>query len=330
MIEKEQVEALLRAAMQRPFPAHDARTEQFYQMMEYHLGWRDEQLRAVATDPGKLIRPRLCLLACQAVGGDLRQALPVAAALQLIHDFTLVHDDIQDRSDQRRGRPTVWRLWGEAQGINVGDGLFIISHMALERLVEAGVSARLALTIMREFDATVLRICEGQFLDLSFEDRLDLDETDYMAMIERKTAALIAAALQLGALAGGADGQDLGLAFQIQDDVLGIWGDPQVTGKPFAADLFRRKKSLPVVYALAHAGAEDQAQLRAIYSKPIVDEHDLELLLDVLERAGARAYAEAEAARLHQDALAALDQTPGGGALDELRALAQSLLGRAR
>jgi geranylgeranyl diphosphate synthase, type I len=327
----------IQAAMRAAFPAAEARVERFYAMQQYQLGWRDEQLGPADVDPGKLLRPQLTLLACRAVGGDARQALPLAAGIQLIHDFSLIHDDIEDNSDTRRGRPTVWKLWGLAQGINAGDGLFVVAHLALHRLSAAGVPAEVALEVLRRFDQTILTICEGQFLDLSFEGDLRISEADYLTMISCKTAALAAAAAGLGAIIGGADaataqalfdfGQNLGLAFQIQDDVLGIWGDPAVTGKPAAADLYRRKLSLPVIHALRTAAQSET--LARLYSQPEISDSDAAQLLEILADAGARGYTEGVAAFYHQQALAALDAAQGDASmLAELCALAEQLVGR--
>lgn len=324
-------------AMRAAFPAAEQRVARFYAMMEYHLGWRDEQLAPASSDPGKLLRPRLCLLACRAVGGDPQRALPVAAGIQLVHDFSLVHDDIEDDSATRRGRPTVWTLWGLPQGINTGDGMFVLAHLAVHRLREHGASAELALEVLRRFSSTILTICEGQFLDIGNEGNLATSEADYLAMIARKTAALIGTAAELGALVGGADeataralaefGMNLGLAFQIEDDVLGVWGDPEVTGKPFAADLVQRKLSLPVLHALA--GAPGRARLAEIYGRRQTAPGELRAMLDILDEAGARQYTERAAAGYHTAALAALDRARGDAdTLNELRAIADGLLGR--
>ena len=330
----------IQAAMRAAFPEAEARVARFYQMQEYHLGWRDEQLAAASFDPGKLLRPQLALIACQIAGGKIEQALPLAAAIQLIHDFSLIHDDIEDDSDTRRGRTTVWKLWGLAQGINTGDGMFVVAHLALHQLAANGVPAEVTLEVMKRFDQTILTICEGQFLDIDFEGSLAVSEADYLAMISRKTAALVAASAGLGAIIGGADlataralfdfGEHMGLAFQIQDDVLGIWGTPEVTGKPFAADLHRRKLSLPVIYTLAQA--EQRAALAAIYRQPELSAGDVQHALAILDQAGARGYTEGVAAYHHQRSLAALDSITGGDqtALAQLQAIAGGLVGRQR
>jgi geranylgeranyl diphosphate synthase type I len=328
----------IRDMMRTAFPAAEERVAQFYAMQQYQLGWRDELLMPTSAAAGKLLRPYIALLACRASGGDVRHALPLAAGIQLVHDFSLIHDDIEDQSDTRRGRPAVWKLWGLAQGINTGDGLLIVAHLALHRMIEAGVPAEVALEVIRRFDQTILTVCEGQFLDLSYEGDLSIGEADYLAMISRKTAALVAAAGGLGAIVGGADattatalfdfGQNLGLAFQIQDDVLGIWGDPATTGKPAAADLYRRKLSLPVIHALR--GAEARETLAQLYRKEAVDDIDVAQMLGILDQAGARGYTEGVAAFYHQQALVALDAARhcDQEAMPILRAIAEGLVGR--
>jgi geranylgeranyl diphosphate synthase type I len=327
----------IQGAMRAAFPAAEERVARFYQMMEYHLGWRDESLAPADTDPGKLLRPRLCLLACRAAGADPRRALPVAAGIQLIHDFSLIHDDIEDNSTTRRGRTTVWKLWGLAQGINTGDGMFSVAHLAVHGLVDAGVSPQLTLEALRRFSRTILTICEGQFLDIGNEGNLAVSEEGYLAMIRRKTAVLIGASVELGALVGGADeetvealadfGINLGLAFQIQDDVLGIWGEPSITGKPFAADLVQRKLSLPVIHALATAPR--RARLAELYALPNDDGDTVEEMLGILEQAHSRAYTERTAGRFTDAAMAALARAQGEArTLAEIRAIAEGLLGR--
>lgn len=328
---------LIQQSMQATFPEAEERVARYYQMMEYHLGWRNPELMPTQGNPGKLLRPQLCLLACRAAGGDAAQALPAAAALQLIHDFSLIHDDIEDNSSTRRGQPTVWSLWGLAQGINVGDGMFVLAHMALYRLSAAGVPAEHVLAVLRCFDQTILTICEGQYLDIDNEGKLSVTADDYLAMIGRKTAALIGCCAEIGALVAGADeattsalctfGRDLGLAFQVQDDLLGIWGEPELTGKPFAADLYRRKISLPVIYGLAQP--QSRAIIERIYAAPEPSEADVAELLEALAATDAYAQTAQVAAQYHRSALAALDTVQGDvESVAALRSIAEGLLGR--
>ena len=312
------VRGAIQSAMREVFPAVERRMADFYAMQEYQLGWRDTDLRPANFDPGKLLRPQLTLLASQAAGGDIARALPLAAGIQLFHDFTLIHDDIEDASETRRGRVTVWKQWGLAHGINAGDSMFTLAHLALHRLADVGVSAPVLVEVLRRFDQTILMICEGQYLDLSFEGNLKITEDDYIAMINGKTAVLVGAATSLGGLVGGANttavqalwdfGRNVGLAFQIQDDVLGIWAGAEVTGKIAAADLYRRKVSLPIIHALAH---DHSGELAAIYRQTEVTANDIPRALAVLDRTGSRTYAEDMAFHYYSAAIRALSRFPG-------------------
>jgi geranylgeranyl diphosphate synthase type I len=277
----------------------ESKPDGLYNMLRYHFGWMDAEGRPSPQALGKAVRPTLCLLACEAVGGTWQRALPAAAALELIHNFSLIHDDIQDGDQQRHHRPTVWAIWGQAQAINAGDAAFALSGVAIEQLREQGYPAETSLTVWQLLNTATLRLVEGQYLDLAFEQRTDITVDEYLAMIARKTGALIEAAAHIGALLGAADraltdhlrwyARALGLAFQIGDDLLGIWGEAAQTGKPVAADLRRRKKSLPVVYAMQHSSPEDQALLRELYGRDqgLLDDADVERALGVLERARA-------------------------------------------
>jgi geranylgeranyl diphosphate synthase type I len=315
-----------------------------YEMMRYHLGLAGPRGEPAAARAGKMLRPALCLLSCEAVGGQRRQALPAAAAVELIHNFTLIHDDIEDASHSRHGRDTVWRVWGEAQAINAGDGMFALAHLALHRLVQAGAAAPQVIEAARLLNEATLALCEGQNLDLEFEQRLDVTCDDYLTMVSSKTAALMGAATAVGALLGGASedtvgafkefGRRLGVAFQIQDDVLGMWGDAAETGKSAGDDIAARKKSFPVVYALERASEDDRRSLRRIYGSSVVSPEGVEEVLAVLERSGARAASEEAAARHVEEALSALDGLEGPGLVParrrELEALALYLVHRRR
>jgi geranylgeranyl diphosphate synthase type I len=313
----------------------------YYGMLHYHLGWIDEESKPIEMSSGKRLRPLLCLLSCQALGGDPRQALPASCAIELIHNFSLVHDDIQDCSRTRRGRRAVWDIWGLDQGINVGDGLFALAHLALHRLSDRDVPPGRQQAATSVLDRACLALCEGQFFDMTFEDLLTVDLDQYIWMIRRKTAALLAAATQIGAILATDDallierfrefGEHLGLAFQIQDDVLGTWGDEQITGKSAASDIRDRKKTLPVVYALNQQHKRQAArQLAEVYSRQApLDEAAIQSVLDILHDVGARQQAEKMTLDYYHLALQNLEDTGlVRTAQHNLRALASSLLGR--
>jgi geranylgeranyl diphosphate synthase type I len=236
-------------------------TTAFHEMLTYHMGWTGEGAGPEAT--GKRIRPLLVLLCSAACGADWQSALPGAAAVELVHNFSLVHDDIQDNSDKRRGRPTTWVKWGAPMAINVGDALFVMSNQAIIDLKQ-NYPAEVVVKAAAILHNTCLDLTRGQFLDMSYEKRNDLSMQDYWPMISGKTAALLSACCHIGSLLGGADdarqeayrsfGHYLGLAFQVQDDILGIWGDEAVTGKSAANDLIEGKKSLPVLAGLGAKG----------------------------------------------------------------------------
>ncbi len=316
----------IEAELKRALGSSPEHLREYYAMMEYHLGWDAPQ--AVS---GKRLRPLLCLLTCAASGGEWERALPMGAAIELLHNFSLIHDDIQDNSPLRRGRPTVWHKWGQAQAINAGDAMFTLAHLAPHALT---VSAEVALKALEIFDRTCLTLTQGQYLDMAFETRARVTVAEYLAMIEGKTAALVAASAELGALLAGADserrvhyqqfGRCLGLAFQIEDDLLGIWGDPAVTGKSAASDLEKRKKSLPVVY-----GLEQSAEFAQAYARPHTPDESLSEMVMTLERLGAHESANQLAYDLTARASQHLDEAaPSGEAGHALRELTDQLLNR--
>lgn len=339
------VERDLRSALESPNPL----LARFYGMMQYHLGWVDAEFNVESAESGKYVRPLLTLLSCQAAGGHVEQAVPAAMAVELIHNFSLVHDDIEDDSDLRRHRPTVWKVWGDAHAINVGDGLFALAHYHMGRLRERGVDAQRVLAATSILDQTCIALTEGQFLDLLFESmqRVSLDQ--YLWMIRNKTAALISCACEAGAIlatdvgsvrdALHRFGYNLGMAFQIEDDILGIWGDSSVTGKPAHADILSRKKTLPVVYAwdqglsvdASHSRRDAARTLMDVYSSEAVSKEDVEGVLAALETLNARAYCQSLSAEYTDQALAALSSVSlSDMARGLLETLAGRLLGRSR
>ncbi len=300
-----------------------------YGMMRYHMGWADEELRPVVAPTGKRLRPLLCLLSCESSGGAWEEAIPAAAALELIHNFSLVHDDIQDRSPFRRHRPTVWKLWGEALAINVGDALLILACKAMEKLPPEKFKES-----CRILNEACLMLTEGQFLDLIFETKEKVSIDEYMEMIKRKTAALMAASTQIGAIMGTDDkeiverfrrfGEKLGMAFQVQDDILGLWGEEAITGKPVADDLRQRKKTLPIIYA-----AEKEPQLISLMSQTRWGEEEVARALEIINQSGAREFAQTQANRFYESALEELASIGRDSeALQVLKELASFIVGR--
>ncbi|MEU6554550.1 family 2 encapsulin nanocompartment cargo protein polyprenyl transferase [Streptomyces sp. NPDC046915] len=273
---------------------------------QYHFGWRHADGTPATGSAGKAIRPALVLAAADALGGPGARtaSLRAAAAVELVHNFTLLHDDVMDRDTSRRHRPTAWTVFGDADAILAGDALQALALRLLAgdpHPASGKAAARLA--------DCVVELCAGQHADTAMEKRapgeVTLDEV--LVMAEAKTGALLGCACALGALYAGATAQDVaaldafgrqaGLAFQLIDDVIGIWGDPERTGKPAGADLAARKKSLPVVAALT-SGTPPAAELAELYGKPYEegDREGIARTAQAVERAGGRDWAQAQAA----------------------------------
>ncbi len=316
-----------------------------YEMLAYHLGLDEDGPR------GKRIRPLLGLLAYKSLTGESHPALPGAAAVELGHNFSLVHDDIEDGDRERRHRPTLWALWGIPLAINAGDALFALSRLALYKLLDADVSEHRVLQLMRLWDETCLALCEGQFLDITFERRVDVTVDEYMEMIGKKTAALLGASVQAGAILGTDDpatveiyrrfGYDLGLAFQMADDVKGTFWASEDSGKSAAGDVRKRKKTLPLVWALEHASEPDADRLREIYRggmratdglrSPDFDgpmpPGEVDEVLAILTRCGARDHARAQARQFRDRAVADVDTLPiSDERRTELRAVVETVI----
>ena len=313
------VDPALRAAVKRlPGPVAE--------VAEYHFGW------STGSDGGKAVRPALTFLSAEAVGGTATMATDAAVAVELVHNFSLLHDDVMDNDHTRRHRPTAWVKFGIPSAILAGDALLA-----------------LATRILAEYDGpevlwlndALLSLVDGQSADLALPERTDVRWGESVAMAAGKTGALLGAACALGAHAGGAGpersaelrqfGEHLGLAFQLVDDLLGIWGDPLVTGKPVGADLTARKKSLPVVAALnsEHPAARELAE-RYADLQPL-DEADVLTVADLVERAGGRDWARAESRRHFTAALSCLaGARPQRAAADRLECLARLIIDRDR
>ncbi|MFE0063142.1 polyprenyl synthetase family protein [Streptomyces sp. NPDC059003] len=299
-----------------------------------HFGWWDQAGRPLENSAGKAVRPALALLACEAVGGARSAALPAAVAVELVHNASLLHDDIIDGDRLRRGRPALWALSGVPAAILAGDALFFLAVQAVSEAPPPLDGAGPGL-----LTAAVQDLIDGEYTDTLLEGRSAVSVEECVAMAAGKTGALIAVSCALGALAGGADaervghlrafGAHVGAAFQLVDDLLGIWGDPARTGKPAGADLAARKKSLPVTAALATDGAAGR-ELSLLYADPgPLSPAELARAAQLVEAAGGRFWAAQEADRHIQQALAQLTAArPGEVAAAELTALAHLISSR--
>lgn len=309
--------------------------DRLFAWMRYHLGWEDAEGRPVDASPGKMMRPVGVLLAAELCGGDPTRAVPAAAAIELVHNFSLLHDDVEDRSDRRRDRATLWTFAGEAQAINTGDGMFTIARTAMLNLEDRGVSSELTLRAVRELDEACIRLVHGQYYDISFEERHDVTLDEYITMASGKTAAMFAAPLAIGAIVAGAPeptveafraaGRHIGLGFQMVDDVLGIWGDPAVTGKPVGDDIRSRKMTYPVITALG----SDVSGLKSLYAQPSAGDQEIEAISRLIEEGGGRSATELRAREERDRAVALMEDTGiGGENLDLLVSYASAAIGR--
>ena len=307
----------------------------YYGMMHYHMGWVDSELAPTENlSNGKQIRPLICLLTCAAAGGNWQQALPAAAAIEILHNFSLIHDDIEDMSDTRRGRNTVWKIWGIAQAINTGDAMFALAHLALSRLIQRQIEAEIVVKALQRFDETCVQLTQGQHTDMDFENRETVTVDEYIHMITGKTAALLSLSTELGALIAGCDDQtiehyatyglNLGLAFQVQDDILGIWGDESLTGKSAATDIVTKKKTLPVLYGLTKSQS-----LRQLYEQADMDKTVVTQVVQLLDDNCAHTFANQKAAYYSENATSHLEEAkPDGLAYLALQELNNKLLQR--
>lgn len=310
-------------------------------MLQYHLGLGDEHGNPTVSNQGKGLRSSLCMFACEAVGGLPEQALSAAAAIELVHNFTLIHDDIQDGDMERRHRPTLWAIWGMPKALQAGNAMRNLADLYLQQLPHHQVAPDVVAMCSKLLTSAYLETVEGQYLDLDFEGRTDISTSNYLDMISRKTGALIRCSMQLGALTGNGDaktvqaltkcGRYLGAVFQIRDDYLGMWGNEEETGKAVGNDLRRKKNSLPLVYALEQAGTMEKEQLQSIYAKDQVEDTDVVSTLALLADLGTPEYLQGLA---HDHAVHALEALDGielvPGAKQEFQELVEFLLTRQR
>jgi geranylgeranyl diphosphate synthase type I len=320
---------------------------EFYGILHYHLGWADENFQPAQFDGGKRLRPLFCLLVCETLCGDYQRALPAAAAIEILHNFSLVHDDIEDGDELRRGRKTLWTLVGVPHAINAGDALFAIAQREVLRLSERGVSAERTLRASQIFQDTLIELVEGQYLDMRGEALREANLAYYKMMVGGKTASLLGASMAMGAAVATDDasiikrcqefGFELGLAFQMTDDILGLWGDPGVTGKPVGADLRKKKKSLPIVLAQQSGGELGEAMQRAFSrtQTSLLSDGDVEHIMTLMDAAAIRKQAEQEASKHRHRALRSWQRVVSEGvasvsAAATVAELAEMVVGRSK
>lgn len=311
-----------------------------YDFMRYHLGYLDRadgKFVPFGGDRGKRFRPVVCVLCHEALGGTMERALPAATAIELIHNFSLIHDDIMDGDALRRGRPTVWKLWGNAHAINAGDGMHALASLSVLRLSERGIPPQKAADALRVFTETILALCEGQYLDMEFEANPEVGVAAYLDMAGRKTASLIACAAEVGALLATDErkvvagfrnfGWEVGVAFQIRDDVLGL-ARPENLGKQISTDILRGKKTFPILHALEHS--TDRGLVKKFRAKRIT-EADIPRFTEAVVAAKSVEFAQAESDRLLASSLEHLRSAcPDTIARRRLEGLANYLVRRER
>ncbi len=290
-----------------------------WDIIDYQFGWDAEGASLGKNVSGKKIRPVLMALVARAVCGEYQHVLPAGAALEFLHNFTLIHDDVMDRSLERRHRPAVWVRWSSDQAINAGDGLYALANLTVSRLLDAGISAEKVVRVGHVMSQACLWTAEGQVLDIDFERRNQVTPDDYITMITHKTGTLIEAAAKIGALLSTGDeqvvmayaafGRSLGVAFQVRDDYLGVWGDETRTGKPATSDIREKKKTYPVLVAFEKASGGDRETLARIYGQEALTDGDVAIVLEILARVGAETATDRVARQYYEAAMNHLDAT---------------------
>ena len=293
-------------------------------LLRYHLGWsdRDGVPSPTPASQGKALRPTLCMFACHAFQGEPRHAAPAAAALELIHNFSLVHDDIQDQGLERRHQPTVWAVWGTDRALVAGDAMQSLGDLTTLSVGD-NLPAKTTIRVSHLLTQSYLEMIEGQCRDLQFEQRATIGADEYLDMIALKTGALIRSSLVIGATVATDDpdtlegvarfGRAIGRLFQIRDDYLGVWGDEAIVGKSTDSDIVQRKKSYPIVYAFQQAEGANRDELLRLYAQETLEEPDVDRVMEILEDLGAARQTDELTeltAQEGRDALAMLELPP--------------------
>ncbi len=295
----DQYREIIEVKLRQNIPQNDS---EVYNMLRYCMGWSDKYGNSTDIAVGKLLRPSLCLFACESLGTSAEKALPAAATLELIHNFSLIHDEIQDFDENRHHRPTLWTLWGVPRALVAGDVLKIVADSGLAKM-PSPESVDNSIKHMSLVTEACLEMIEGQYLDINFEGRIDIGLDHYMKMISLKTGALIRCSVEVGANVASPgnfeitnkfrrSGIYLGYLFQITDDILGVWGLEEETGKSTGSDLKRKKNSLPIVHAMSASSKSYQSAIQSLYRKEELSDCDVLEILDILDRTDSRSYCQ--------------------------------------
>ena len=310
-----------------------------YNMLSYQLGWVDEQGMPSSASSGERLYPFLCLLTCESLMGEYRPALPAATAVELVHNYALIHDGVQSGSPNQGHRSSVWWLWGPGQAINAGDGMHGMARMALMRLQDRGLSVSRVLNCMRLLDQSGLTMCEGQHLDLAFQEKLDVGVGSYVTMAAGKSGALIACSMGLGALAATEDngvvdafkewGQNFGIARQARDDLRELQQSAQADS--LAVNLLNKKKLLPIVYALETGDLRTKRELGTIYFKRVLEPADVQQITNILNATSAIEFAEGMVGDYCKRAMRSIENVKlSEWGREQLESLCESIVARDR
>ncbi|MCY4366862.1 MAG: polyprenyl synthetase family protein [Chloroflexi bacterium] len=286
-----------------------------YNVLRYHMGWVDQQGQPETASPRASFHSLLAPVICEAVTGDYEQAMPVAAAIELLYNFSLVHGDVQAGRLEAGARPSIWWVWGPAQAINAGDGFHALARVAVMRLADTGLAPERVLRASEMLDRSCLAMCEGQYADLGFQDRMLVTTGEYDDMIARKSGALTGCSASGGALAAGLDeaeqevfrdaGVKLGKAWQIMQDVADFWG--REGNAVTSSNVLNKKKSLPLIHALENCSTSAKREIGTAYMKRVLESSDLARVVDIMDETGARAYSEERARQLATEAIETLE-----------------------
>ena len=287
------------------------RNGSLYSMVRYQLGWQNQEGEEIQQPHLYRPLPLLCLLTCEGLGGDPKEAMSFAAAVELANNFYQVHDDIKNGSPNRGSRPSIWWLWGPAQAINAGDALHALSRLSIFFPKEKGRSDSLATQALHCLDKACLQACEGDFSDLTFVERVDISVEQYLNMIQDKSGALLGAGAKLGALAATDDGKvlnmvetagkRLGQSMQISQDIASIWGkgSDRLPGET----ILNKRKTLPVAYSMEKASLKEKREIGTIYYKRVLEVKDIEQLIVILDKMQAREYSSRVSSELKIEAM---------------------------